>query len=86
MDVEFVACGLVSPLNVSFLDALNDLLQREQDGRVVLLNSIRMSIAKLCKLDGDSLREIWTGYWHERGVVNVTGDVISMSVADVISR
>jgi len=83
LNLECVACGLVSPLDVSFLDALNDRLQRQQDGHTQLAH-LRLSIAKLCKLDADSLREIWTGYWQERSVVEVTGDTVVLSISDDI--
>lgn len=80
-DLEIVACGLVSPLCLSFLDALNDRLQQAAEGRVPL-GRLRLSVVNLCKLDSDSLREIWTNHYRERAVVDVTGDVALLSVTD----
>ena len=75
-EVKFTGCGLFSPLEVTFLDAMVDKL-----ASTVPLRKLYFTCRKLEKLDSESLSQIWRERWAELARVDIDGQSVKLSVA-----
>ena len=75
-EVKFTGCGLFSPLEVTFLDAIVDKL-----ASTVPLRKLHFTCRKLEKLDVESLSQIWRERWAELARVDIEGQSVKLSVA-----
>jgi hypothetical protein len=53
-------CGIMSPLDTIFLDAISDKLSADHS-----LKFISFTCRNLDKVDSDSLSQIWTEHWND---------------------
>ncbi|XP_069112103.1 tonsoku-like protein [Argopecten irradians] len=70
-------CGLKSPLDTPFLDALSDKLAVPHP-----LRALSFTCRGLDKVDIESLGQIWLGHWKDIGQVDVTDSSVKLSVID----
>ncbi|KAK3589305.1 hypothetical protein CHS0354_026959 [Potamilus streckersoni] len=70
-------CGIQSPLDVGFMDAVNDKLYAS-----VPLRSLSFTCQKLDKLDCDSLQQIWTERWKDLAEVSFGENSVRLNVTN----
>ncbi|XP_060084011.1 tonsoku-like protein [Ylistrum balloti] len=71
-------CGLKSPLDTSFLDAISDKLATPHP-----LRTLSLTCAGLDKVDIESLGQIWSGQWKDLGKIDITDSLVKLWVLDV---
>ncbi|OWF54535.1 tonsoku-like protein [Mizuhopecten yessoensis] len=71
-------CGLKSPLDTPFLDAVSDKLATSHP-----LRSLSFTCIGLDKVDIDSLSQIWLEQWKDIGQVDVTDLSVKLQVLDM---
>ena len=76
-DLTCDACGLCSPLDVEFLDAISEKLSSEAP-----LRKLAFTCQKLEKVDSESLGQIWTERWADLAKIEIVDISVRLSVAN----
>ena len=69
-------CGIMSPLDTIFLDAISDKLSADHS-----LKFISFTCRNLDKIDSDSLSQIWTEHWNESAQIDIKDNLVRLSVS-----
>ncbi|CAG2193885.1 NFKBIL2 [Mytilus edulis] len=69
-------CGIVSPLDTMFLDAISDKLMSDYS-----LKFISFTCRNLDKVDVDSLSQIWTEHWKDSAQIQISSSLVRLSVS-----
>lgn len=71
------SCGLASPLDVDFLDAISEKLNCEAP-----IRRLQLTCSKLEKVDSESLTQVWKERWADLALINIVEESVKLSVAD----
>ncbi|XP_052061225.1 tonsoku-like protein [Mytilus californianus] len=69
-------CGIISPLDTMFLDAISDKLMSDYS-----LKFISFTCRNLDKVDADSLSQIWTEHWKDSAQIQISSCLVRLSVS-----
>ena len=73
--LSFTSCGIHSPLNTSFIDAVSDMPN---------LEFVTFTCVKISPLDEETLREIWEEKWSNRAKCTFEHECVTLFVTSDI--
>ncbi|CAC5396677.1 NFKBIL2 [Mytilus coruscus] len=69
-------CGIISPLDTMFLDAISDKLMSDYS-----LKLVSFTCRNLDKVDADSLSQVWTEHWKDSALIQISSCLVRLSVS-----